>query len=242
MIRLIGFDLDDTLFNATELANQARIGGLKKIQECGLNFSLKAGIEGLNEIVEEFGSNYPKHYDILLGRMKNDPVKFEITFPDFKIAKYVAAGIIGYHEVKVKNIHPFTDVIEELSQLQKIGYQVILISDGLAVKQYEKLHRLGILKFFTEIFVSEEIGLTKPNPELFNHCLTEMNVLPSESIYIGDRMDRDIKPANAVGMNTILIHRSGKYDPRVSHISYSYEADYEITSLNEIFPIIESIK
>jgi putative hydrolase of the HAD superfamily len=240
MIRLIGFDLDDTLFNATSLASQARIGGLKKIQECGLNFSLQEGINALFEIVKEFGSNYSKHYDVLLERMKKDPIKYEITIPDFKIPKYVSAGIMGYHDVKVKQIKPFEDVLKCFIQLQKIGYQIILISDGRAIKQYEKLHRLNILHFFTEIFISEEVGLSKPEPEYYSHCLTEMDVIPSESIYIGDRMDSDIKPANEVGINTVLIHRKGKYDPLISGKSYSFQADYEISSLEELLPIVKS--
>jgi len=241
MIRLIGFDLDDTLFDATELATQARIGGLKKIQECGLNYSLQEGINGLFEIVKEFGSNYTKHYDTLLKRMKNDPIKYEITMPDFKIPKYIAAGIMGYHDVKVKKIKPFKDVMDCLVDLQKIGYQIILISDGRAIKQYEKLHRLNILHFFTEIFISEEVGLKKPDPEFFNYCLREMDVLPSETVYIGDRMDRDIEPANSIGINTVLIHRKGKYDPIINGKKYRYQADREISSLEELMPFVKSI-
>ncbi|TFG20059.1 MAG: TIGR02253 family HAD-type hydrolase [Promethearchaeota archaeon] len=241
MIHLIGFDLDDTLFNASELATQARIGGLKKIQECGLNFSLQEGINGLFDIVKEFGSNYTHHYDTLLERMKKDPVKYEITIPDFKIPKYVAAGIMGYHEVKVKNIKPFEDVLGCLVTLKKIGYPMILISDGRPIKQYEKLHRLKIEQFFTDIFISEEIGLQKPNPEYFKYCLNEMDVLPSEFMYVGDRMDHDIKPAKDIGINTVLIHRKGKYDPIISGKSYPYQADYEISSLEDLLPIVKSI-
>ncbi len=241
MIRLIGFDLDDTLFDASELATQARIGGLKKIQECGLNFSLQEGINGLFEIVKEFGSNFAQHYDILLERMKKDPVKYEITIPDFKIPKYVAAGIMGYHDVKVKQIKPFEDVLGCLGTLQKIGYQIILISDGRAIKQYEKLYRLKLVHFFSDIFISEEIGLQKPNPEYFTYCLNEMDVLPSEFVYVGDRMDHDIKPAKDIGIYTVLIHRKGKYDPMISGKSYPYQADHEIFSLEGLLPIVKSI-
>ena len=119
-------------------------------------------------------------------------------------------------KLKVKQIKPFEDVLDCLVNLQKNGYQIILISDGRAIKQYEKLHRLKILHFFTDIFISEEVGLKKPDPEFFSHCLSEMDVLPSETVYIGDRMDHDIKPANDIGIHTVLIHRKGKYDPIIN--------------------------
>ena len=68
-----------------------------------------------------------------------------------------------------------------------------------------------------------------------------MDVLPSEFVYIGDRMDRDIKPANDLGINTVLIHRKGKYDPIINGKSYPYQADNEISSLEELLPIVKSI-
>ena len=90
MINLVGFDLDDTLYNATSLASQARIGGLKKIQECGLKFTMQEGIAALFDVVKEFGSNYSKHYDELLERMKKKPDKFGISVDDtiHFLAKY----------------------------------------------------------------------------------------------------------------------------------------------------------
>lgn len=242
MIRLIGFDLDDTLFDATTLASQARIGGLRKIQDCGLHFKMQEGITSLFDIVKEFGSNYTKHYDTLLERMKTDPKKYGIASNNFSIPKFVAAGIMGYHEVKVKEIKPFDDIIYNLDKLQDLGYKIILISDGLAVKQYEKLIRLGILEYFSEVFISEEIGLKKPSPKFYQYCIETMGASPSESMYIGDRLDHDIEPAKEIGMHTILIHRGGKYDPSSMKIDQhdDIQPEYEINSLDEIFLILKS--
>ena len=68
-----------------------------------------------------------------------------------------------------------------------------------------------------------------------------MDVLPSESVYIGDRMDHDIKPAHDAGMKTVLVHRKGKYDPKVSGKTYPYQADEEISSFEDLIPLVRSL-
>ncbi|MBN2155120.1 MAG: HAD-IA family hydrolase [Candidatus Lokiarchaeota archaeon] len=243
-IRLIGFDLDDTLFNATNLATESRIGGLKKIQQLGLQFNYEKGIKLLHSIVDEFGSNYSKHYDELLIRMKASPDEYGLQSTNFSIPKYVAAGVIGYHEVKVKEIRPFPEVPKILDQLKELGYVLILISDGIAVKQYEKLIRLNLLSYYSDCFISEEVGWKKPNPEFYRFCLKYLNIPANESMYIGDRVDHDIIPSQQIGMKTVLVHRGGKYDPyKDSYLSelQSVNPDYDVDSFNEIIPILNSL-
>ncbi len=244
-IQLIGFDLDDTLYDATILAEEARLGGLKKIREYGLEFKLSEGFELLQDIVKKYGSNYPYHFNIFLERIKENPQLYDLDKFEFSIPKYVAAGVMGYHEVKVNKIEPFPEVSDVLTRLKEQKFILILISDGLAVKQYEKLMRLGILHFFDNIFISEEVGWEKPNPKFYQNCLDQLNIHGSNAIYIGDRMENDISPAKDVGMHTILIHRGGKHDPNltdVDHILKSIIPDHEIDDLTQLFRILESYR
>jgi putative hydrolase of the HAD superfamily len=241
-IQLIGFDLDDTLFHATDLAKQARLGGLKNMQKFGLNFEFSKGVDLLFSVVDEFGSNYPYHFNIFLERMRENPTFYDLSPLRFSPAKYVAAGIMGYHHVKITMIQPFPEVPQVLFELKQRGKNLVLISDGIAVKQYEKLIRLDILQYFDNIFISEEVGWEKPNPKFFQHCLNKLGIVPANAVYVGDRLDRDIGPAKNIGMNTILVHRGGKYDPRnlqseskLHEISF----DYEIDDLTELLTIVE---
>jgi len=243
MIRVIGFDLDDTLYNATLLATNARIGGLNKILDCGLKFNLNEAIRLLHEVVREYGSNYSMHYNVLLERMKNHPEQYELSSKNFTVSKYVAAGVMGYHDVKVKELRPFPDVKDVLGRFNNLGYSLILISDGIAIKQYEKLIRMELLQYFKEVFISEEIGLEKPNVDFYKKCLNMTGVIPSEALYVGDRLDHDIIPAKKLGMHTVLVHRGGKYDPYKLGIDknvISAVTDYEVTTLLDLFHAIIS--
>ena len=91
--------------------------------------------------------------------------------------------------------------------------------------------------------VSDEIGIRKPNPQLFDHCLKKFGVKGEETIYIGDRIDRDIIPAKLNNIFSIYIHRGGKYDTFKTgdKIPEETKPDYEIMSLMEIFQIIDEI-
>lgn len=243
MVRVIAFDLDDTLYNATLLSYKSRQGGLRKMQEQGLELiDIEKAFDVLKQVVEEFGSNNEKHYDIFLQRIKNRPDI--IKDPNFSISKYVACGVIGYHAVKVRHLRAYRDVKASLQKLKDMGFNLAIISDGVAVKQFEKLIRMDIVNYFDYVFISDEIGIKKPNPDVFKYCIEKMRIPPSEIIYVGDRLDNDIQPANEVGMHSVLIHRSGKYDPNVPNndISIPVIPEFDIHGLSELFKIIEQLQ
>jgi FMN phosphatase YigB (HAD superfamily) len=64
-----------------------------------------------------------------------------------------------------------------------------------------------------------------------------------EAIYIGDRIDKDIGPANLSNIYSVYIHRGGKYNSQNSPITKKgeFKPNFEILNLNEIFEIIEQI-
>jgi putative hydrolase of the HAD superfamily len=85
-----------------------------------------------------------------------------------------------------------------------------IITAGLEVKQAEKLIRLGIYQFFSPsaIFISDQIGISKPNPKLYQRACSELNISPAEAMYVGDNPISDIDPPNKIGMITVLIRRT----------------------------------
>jgi len=82
------------------------------------------------------------------------------------------------------------------------------------VKQADKLLRLGLYEQFTPtaIFISDQIGISKPNPKLFARACDEVGVEPEETLYVGDHPTHDIDPANRLGMVTVHVRR-GKHAP-----------------------------
>ncbi|MFF4405844.1 HAD family hydrolase [Streptomyces sp. NPDC001404] len=57
------------------------------------------------------------------------------------------------------------------------------------------------------IGTSDDWGASKPDPEFFIRVGKAVPFEPREILYVGDRLDNDIKPAIAAGMRTALVHR-----------------------------------
>lgn len=242
-IKLVGFDLDDCLFDSTGLSDRARIKGIDAMINLGLRIDRNEAIRIIYDIVQEYGSNFSKHFNLFIRRLNqlNENVEF-IRYNDRY--KFIAAAVMAYHEEKVNSIRLYDDVEICLKKLRELKIKTAIITDGLPIKQYEKILRLKIDELFDLIIISDEIGIKKPNPELFNYGLKKFGIKGEEAIYIGDRLDKDIFPANINNIHSVYLHRGGKYDKYDASLKNEgyIKPDYEITNLYELFDIIDEIQ
>ena len=241
-IKLVGFDLDDCLFDSTGLSDRARIKGINAMIDLGLKIDRQNAIKMITEVVKEYGSNSSNHYNYFIRRYNrledvNEKIPYSLQF------KYISAAVMAYHKEKIDSIKLYDDVKPCLIKLREKGLKSAIISDGLPLKQYEKILRLGIDDLIDLTTISDEIGVRKPNPKLFEFCLKKFNIEGTETIYIGDRLEKDIIPARLNNIHSIYIHRGGKYDIYKTGEKFpeGIKPDYEISNLNEIFDIIDEI-
>ncbi len=118
----------------------------------------------------------------------------------------------------------------ELLDYLKPKYHLHLITNGFQEVQHTKLSGSGMEPYFETLTVSEEVGVKKPDPEIFYHALAKAHAKPSESLMIGDEMAVDIDGARAVGMDTVL------FNPKNETIEG--ERTFEVRNLNEIREIL----
>ena len=240
-IKCVAFDLDDCLYNGTLLIEKARRASIKLMIDYGLPVDEDYAYKILMEITKEYGSNSERHLDYLIMRLREDPT-IQLS-QEFNSNKYIAAGIMGYYRQKVKQFYPFKDVQKTLQKLHKKGFKIALITDGKPKKQYDKLFRLKIQDEFDFILISDEVGIKKPNPELFKLFCKEIKLKPEEILYVGDRLEKDVAPANEVGIHTVLIHRGTKYDPNI-HAEFEnpvINPDFECNDLYQLENFIKII-
>jgi putative hydrolase of the HAD superfamily len=242
MINLVGFDLDDCLFDSTGLSHRARIKGIDAMINLGLNIEREKGIQILEEIVQEYGSNYSEHYNVFFRRINHLESSIE-TIPYNDQYRYIAAAVMAYHKEKIDKIKLYRDVRPCLKNLRKRGIKTAIATDGLPIKQYEKILRLEINDLIDFVAISDEIGIRKPNPKLFEYFLNKFGLKGKETVYIGDRLENDIRPAIKNNIHAILIHRGGKYDLDMdqSSIPEKWKPHYEISNLDQLLPIIDKL-
>lgn len=97
------------------------------------------------------------------------------------------------------------DQAREVLHHTRKNYKTGLITNGKTIIQYGKIDQLGIRDDFDFIIVSEEVGMKKPDPRIFEMALKKLDLNSKECIYIGDHPINDIQGASKVGMETIWI-------------------------------------
>jgi HAD superfamily hydrolase (TIGR01549 family) len=130
----------------------------------------------------------------------------------------------------------FPYALEILTRL-KNKYKLALICNAQHPTNLEKV--LELLRgarldgFFEEIVVSTEIGISKPNPRIFEIVSDKLNVKPEEAFMIGNTISTDIFGGNTIGMKTVLFQRGQEYQRS------EYETpDHVIHSLKELLKLI----
>ena len=118
----------------------------------------------------------------------------------------------------------------ELLEYLKPKYHLHLITNGFQEVQHTKLSGSGMEPYFETLTVSEEVGVKKPNPEIFRYALKKAGATPKESLMIGDEMEVDIDGARAAGMDQIFFNASGQ--------PVQGECTFEVYNLLEIKSIL----
>lgn len=229
-LRAILFDVDDTLYSTTEFAELARSNSVKEMIRLGLKMEHDDLMRELREVISEFSSNYEHHFDKLLLRLT--PEALEGVNPVI----LVAAAVVAYHETKARQLTMLPDVREVLEKLSKTDLILGIITSGPQIKQAEKILRLGLMDFIdpSAIFLSDQIGIGKPNVKLYMKACRQLNIWPLEAMYVGDNPPNDIDPPNQLGMSTVLVRREGKY----AGVQGVTEPDHVIKSFHELLDIL----
>jgi HAD superfamily hydrolase (TIGR01549 family) len=129
---------------------------------------------------------------------------FQVFRPGFNLAeerqKRVAAGQPEWFGED--DLYP--DVRPCLSALQEQG--IVVGISGNQTARAEGLLRKLVLPHDI-LGTSDTWGVEKPSPEFFERVVTEAAVPAAQILYVGDRLDNDIAPAQKVEMNTAVIRR-----------------------------------
>lgn len=126
----------------------------------------------------------------------------------------------------------------------------VLERNAALLRHLKSVYRLGVISNFYGnvgtlcreaglahsldlIIDSAEVGVSKPDPEIFRMALGKLKAAPSRTIFVGDSYERDIIPARQLGMKTIWLKGP---NPRIP--DNAEPADFVITSLIELEALV----
>ena len=199
-IKHIFFDLDHTLwdFETNSVATFSKIFKDNK---------LEVNVEKFITYYKIINLRYWKLYRN--EKMTREALRYGRLKDTFDFLKYnVSDKTIDLLADEYLNVLPtFNTLFEgthELLTYLKAKYQLHIITNGFSEVQNDKLKNAGIEKYFDKIITSENTGVKKPNPKIFQYAIDISRANVKESIMIGDNWEADIMGAKNYGMKVIF--------------------------------------
>lgn len=106
---------------------------------------------------------------------------------------------IKLNEALFQNLHP--EIIPMLAGLRESGIQIGLISNCFS-EEAEVIRKSIVAPYFDALCLSWDLGVQKPDLEIYRRCTELMNVKPEECLYIGDGGSQELEAARSFGMMT----------------------------------------
>ncbi len=193
MSRAILFDLDDTLFDHHTSSRNA-LARVHAASPAGSRASFDAFERHHTRFLEEM------HIEVLAGRVGMDDARrerFRRVFAALGVEvtpEEAAAAAAAYRSGYLEARRPTTGAVDLLAAL-KPHVRIGIVSNNLYEEQREKLEFCGLAPYVDALVVSEEIGVSKPDPRIFEAALTRLGVREDEAIMVGDSWEADVRGA-----------------------------------------------
>jgi len=196
LVKGVIFDIDGTLYSY--LANdKVAVKSLCEFAEKNLSVDkeefLKAYGEGRRIVKERLTDGGSRHSRVLFFQ-----TTLELLGKNSFL--YIREMYECYWSNFLNGMKPFDGAAEFIRKLKEHGIKIALCTDMTAQIQYRKINQLGLRDYIDFMVSSEETGLEKPAPIMFELALKKLNVDAKDAAYFGDTLDRDIKGAANLGI------------------------------------------
>lgn len=231
MIKLITFDLDNTLWdiNPVIIAAEKRLRNwvAEQLPEAVAHLEM----DQLKQVYKQIKQDHPellhhptnfrkKILSIVFARVHSDPESVAaLTERAFQVFYEGRNQITLYHQAE--------SILQNLSQ----RYPLVALTNGNA-----NLQMVGIDHYFEAHFSAETEGKAKPHRAMFQRALSFSKVEAHQAIHIGDHPLEDVEAANTLGYNTIWFNQNQQQD------SSSCNPTEEIHSLDQLIGAVDRIE
>jgi putative hydrolase of the HAD superfamily len=206
MIRGIVFDIDGTLLQhemAVELSLRHLYMFIKdKIPDSRFNDFLLFWNVKSNQYMNEYLNGKISFEEQRILRIESVLSNWDYNTSLDEAKKLFRMFLVKYEQ----NWMLYEDALPCLNIVKKFSLGVI--SDGQGVQQRSKLTLTEIDSFFDSIIISGEVGISKPQPKIFQLSAKELNLPLNEILYVGDHLEKDALGALNAGMHGVWINRT----------------------------------
>lgn len=230
-ISVITFDLDNTLWDVEPVLIRA-----EEAQQDWLLRHRPGAVEAFDhEALFAFKKSVWKRHPHLLHHVSQMRIQtlYELQvaagYPerDARLGAQQAFDVFLQERRKVVLYEEALAVLEQLAQRYTLG----ALTNGNA-----DIYKTDAAEYFDFAFLAEEIGASKPHPDMFQAALDKAGVTAAEIVHVGDDPEHDIRGARDVGLHTVWVNTRRKAWPG------GERADREINNLRELPEAIRSME
>ena len=227
MIEFLFLDLDDTILD------------FKKAEYIAIGKTIgDFGVEPTEEVRHRYHVINKWHWEQLeKGTMTRAEVlenRFKVLFSEFGV-DVDAEKVARTYEKNLSQGHWFLPGAEEAVDRLSKKYRLFLASNGTASVQKGRMTSANLYRFFETVFVSQEIGHTKPSRAYFNACFATIKDFdPAKAMIVGDSLSSDIQGGINAGITTVWVNPDHKSCGGI-------KPDYEIEALHQLEALLETL-
>lgn len=228
MIEFLFLDLDDTILDFHMQESVA-------IQKT-LRF---AGIDPTPEICALYSKINLRHWKML---EKGEITRETLTWHRFAELFEVLGATADPKETaenymdNLSQGHYFLPGAEDAVKSLAKKYKLYLASNGTARVQERRLTSSGLSKYFERVFISQNIGVNKPDKGFFDGCFAAIPGFdPKKAMIVGDSISSDIRGGKNAGILTCWVNPNGKTPAPED------APDFEIPSITELEELLEKL-
>ncbi len=229
-ISVITFDLDNTLWDVEPVLLRAEAAQHKWLLQ-----HRPGAVEAFDhEALFEFKKSVWKRHPQLLHHVSQMRIQ---TLLELQVAagyseEEARSGAQQAFDVFLLERHKVVLYEEALGVLELLAERYTL---GALTNGNADIYKTDAAEYFDFAFLAEDIGASKPHPDMFQAALTQAGVAAEDIIHVGDDPEHDILGARNMGMHTIWMNTRHKAWPG------GERADREITNLQQLPGAIDSI-
>ena len=227
MVQAILWDVDGTLLDF-DAAESAAIRSLA--QEVGFVGCDDAAVNRYREINHALWKRLERgictREQVLIGR-------FQTFFAEMGWDPSRAEAFNRAYQPRLGETIVYRDDSLAVVKALKTRVKQYVVSNGTVAAQTKKLERSGLGALMDGVFLSERLGVEKPNPAFFEQVFAAIGPIDrSRVLLVGDSLTSDMQGGNAAGVRTAW------YNPDRLPLPDSPRIDYDLANLNEVFSIL----
>ena len=131
-----------------------------------------------------------------------------------------------------------SETVAMLSDIRKRGLSLGLVSNTFSPGHFHQLalNRCGVAGLIDAPVYSTDMGFRKPDPRIYEHCLSLLDVAPDTALFVGDRLREDVRGPQSLGMKSVLYRRYRQEEPRDG-----IEPDFTADSPEDVVDVVDQL-